>query len=262
MPAEKKAPRKKAAKTAPSPDRKLTAKEERFCLEYLVDLNGSAAARRAGFSARTAANTAYQLMRAPRIKARIDALKAERAKRVEFTADDAIKRMIAVVTADARKLTSHLIGPCRYCWGIDHRYQWKTEREWEDARAEAEDKGKKRLPTCEGGFGYRLSGEPNPDCPECSGLGHPYTRFADTSKLTGDEALLFEGVKQGRDGLQFLMPDRGRMFDRLADHLGIRNREAENSAAAAFQDMLGQLLGGAASKAPIAQTSSDDDGDA
>jgi len=50
---------------------KLTAKQMRFVVEYLVDLNGTQAAIRAGYSEKSAARIAYKLMLNPRIKAAI-----------------------------------------------------------------------------------------------------------------------------------------------------------------------------------------------
>jgi phage terminase small subunit len=49
------------------PLRPLTPKQHRFVNEYLVDLNATAACRRAGFSAKTANVQAFQLMKVPAI---------------------------------------------------------------------------------------------------------------------------------------------------------------------------------------------------
>ena len=65
----------------------MNARQQRFVEEYLVDLNASAAARRAGYSHKTAAVQAFDLLRNPKI---IDALAAKRAEvseRVAITTD-------------------------------------------------------------------------------------------------------------------------------------------------------------------------------
>ena len=49
----------------------LTAQQELFCEEYLTDLNGTQAAIRAGYSAKTAAATASRLLRNVNIQAHI-----------------------------------------------------------------------------------------------------------------------------------------------------------------------------------------------
>ena len=41
---------------------KLTAKQQRFCDEYLIDLNATQAAIRAGYSPKTAAQAAARLL--------------------------------------------------------------------------------------------------------------------------------------------------------------------------------------------------------
>jgi hypothetical protein len=73
----------------------------------------------------------------------------------------------------------------------------------------------------QGGFGYRRSARPNPDCPECDGHGIGYTWFADTTRLSPTATVLFEGVKETRDGLQIRMPDRTKALILLGKHLGL-----------------------------------------
>ena len=65
----------------------LTPRRERFCREYLVDLNGSKASIRAGYAAGSAHVTASRLLRNPKVAARISELQAETAKRLEVTVD-------------------------------------------------------------------------------------------------------------------------------------------------------------------------------
>jgi phage terminase small subunit len=55
--------------------------------EYLVDLNATLAAIRAGYSVRSAGAIGDENLEKPEIAAAIDAAKAERSERVEITAD-------------------------------------------------------------------------------------------------------------------------------------------------------------------------------
>lgn len=56
----------------------LTAKQKRFVREWLVDMNGTRAAVRAGYSEKSAANTASRLMKDPDVQAyRNELLKAK-----------------------------------------------------------------------------------------------------------------------------------------------------------------------------------------
>lgn len=65
----------------------LTSKQEAFCNEYMVDLNGAQAAIRAGYSADSAKEIASENLTKPNISERIIELKAERQARTEITAD-------------------------------------------------------------------------------------------------------------------------------------------------------------------------------
>jgi len=77
-------------------ENKLAAKRERFCQEYLVDLNGSAAARRAGYAARSAGVEACELLKLPEIKERIEQLMAERTVRTQITQDRVLHELAIV----------------------------------------------------------------------------------------------------------------------------------------------------------------------
>ena len=74
--------------------RELTAKQEFFCREYLRDLNGTQAAIRAGYSERSARRQATEHLSKPHIQARVQALMAKRAERVEVTVDGVVRNII------------------------------------------------------------------------------------------------------------------------------------------------------------------------
>ena len=65
----------------------LTARQEKFCEEYLIDLNASASARRAGYSPKTAFRAGQENMQKPAIQAAIQKAIAERSERTAITAD-------------------------------------------------------------------------------------------------------------------------------------------------------------------------------
>lgn len=71
----------------------LTPRQRRFCEEYLIDLNGAAAARRAGFSKATASEQAVRLLADVRVRAEVDRLKAERSQRTQVTADAVVSEI-------------------------------------------------------------------------------------------------------------------------------------------------------------------------
>ena len=78
----------------------LNAKQERFCEEYLVDLNATQAAIRAGYSDKTAKSQGSRLLTKADVSARVGELKAERAKRTEITADRVLRELARVAFVD------------------------------------------------------------------------------------------------------------------------------------------------------------------
>ena len=66
---------------------------ERFCQEYLIDLNQTKAAERAKYSKKTARSKASQLFTKVNIQERIAELKEERAKRMEVTQDRILEEL-------------------------------------------------------------------------------------------------------------------------------------------------------------------------
>lgn len=83
---------------------KLTAKQEMFCREYLIDLNGTQAAIRAGYSKRTARQAATENLAKPAVAARLKDLMAAREERTQVTSDDVLKILYEDATADLAEL--------------------------------------------------------------------------------------------------------------------------------------------------------------
>lgn len=72
---------------------KLSDKQEMFCREYLVDLNGTQAALRAGYAKSGASVQASRLLANDKIRARVQELKDERAKELDLDAFWVLKRL-------------------------------------------------------------------------------------------------------------------------------------------------------------------------
>lgn len=84
----------------------LTAKQARFVEEYLVDLNASAAARRAGYSQKTAEWIGPQLLTKSHVQEYLQSAQRERSARTGITADRVIAEIAKVAFADPRKVMS------------------------------------------------------------------------------------------------------------------------------------------------------------
>ena len=76
---------------------KLTQKQERFCQEYLLDLNATQAAIRAGYSKKTARSQGQRLLTNVDIAARIQELQAKWQERTEITQDWVLETLKANV---------------------------------------------------------------------------------------------------------------------------------------------------------------------
>ena len=76
---------------------KLTDKQTAFVREYLVDLNATQAAIRAGYSERTASRIGPQLLEKTWVRETIEKAQAKRAQRVEVTQDYVLSNLVEVV---------------------------------------------------------------------------------------------------------------------------------------------------------------------
>ena len=85
--------RKGSGKSKPKPQKKLTKKQECFCLEYIIDLNGTQAAIRAGYSQKTAGSIAEENLKKPEIKKEVQKHLDARRVRTEVKADDVIEEI-------------------------------------------------------------------------------------------------------------------------------------------------------------------------
>lgn len=82
----------------------MTPKQQRFVEEYLLDLNATQAAIRAGYSEKTANEQGSQLLRQAAIVAAITAAKAERSQRSRIDALWVLNRLAEEATADLADL--------------------------------------------------------------------------------------------------------------------------------------------------------------
>ena len=74
----------------------LTPKEYRLVTEYIIDLNKTAAAKRAGYSAKSANVVGGEALAKPRVAAAVRAAKAERSQRTGITADRVLQELAAI----------------------------------------------------------------------------------------------------------------------------------------------------------------------
>ena len=88
----------------------LTRRERLFVGEYLTDFNGTRAAIRAGYAARSAHVTASRVLRKAKVAAAVEAEKAARIERLRMDADEVLPRQLAIARGNLGDLAS---------WGPD-----------------------------------------------------------------------------------------------------------------------------------------------
>ncbi len=213
------------AKPAPGHDTSMTPGMLAFAIEYLRSFNGTAAymASHPGVTPRTAGVEAHRLLKNPKVRAYIEQHREKLALEVDFSREDVIRELVALVRADPNELTQMRHVSCDGCW-----------------------------PEQEGA--PPIWQEPNPECPQCQGDGIPRPWFADTRTLSPAARRLFSGVKTTKDGIQVLMRDQDGALDKLAKVFGayeLDNKQKAVPLAEAFAQFLGQLHQGADARLPI-----------
>ncbi len=117
----------------------MTPRQHLFCREYTVDLNATQAAVRAGYSANTANREGTRLLANPEVKAEVDRLLAERAGKVDLTAEWVLNRLRAEAeftgegsSHSARVRALELLGKRFGLFEERHRHEHLVELEVDD----------------------------------------------------------------------------------------------------------------------------------
>ena len=79
----------------------MTKKQKLFVEEYLIDLNATQAAIRAGYSSETAGSIGNENLKKPEIRARIDKAMANRSKRTGVNADRVVQELAKIAFVNA-----------------------------------------------------------------------------------------------------------------------------------------------------------------
>ncbi len=82
----------------------MTPRRARFVKEYLIDLNATKAAIRAGFSAKTAGSMGGQLLQNIEIQREIAKEQEKKAKKLDITSDRILRELALIAFADTTKV--------------------------------------------------------------------------------------------------------------------------------------------------------------
>ncbi len=203
----------------------LSAKQQKFVDEYLVDLNGAQAAIRAGYSPDTARFIGHENLTKPYIQLAIAEARKAQQERTQITADAVVRELAMIAFADARELAEVKTGCCRCCYGEGHKYQ-RTLLEMNSDRERWLDKGKDPSEFDEqGGIGFNPLLLPNSDCPNCGGDGQARTVLKDTRHLSPRAVALYAGAKQTKEGIEIKMHSKLDALEKLAKHVGLYEKD-------------------------------------
>lgn len=83
----------------------LSPRQQKFIAEYLVDLNATQAAIRAGYSAKTASVQAFDLLRKPAIASALESARTQHATNAGLSVERVLQEAMRLAFFDIRKLT-------------------------------------------------------------------------------------------------------------------------------------------------------------
>lgn len=213
-----------------TPQLGLSAKQQKFVDEYLVDLNGAQAAIRAGYSPNTARQMGTENLSKPYIQLAIAEARKAQQERTQISADRVVIEAWNQMTADARDLVEVFVGCCRFCHGEGFKWQ-RTVAEFNKDRERhliGQRTGKVHKEEDfdeQGGIGYSPLKPPHAGCPECCGAGAPRTVLKDTRTMSPQALALYAGAKMGKYGIEVQMHSKDAAMEKLFKHLGLYEKD-------------------------------------
>ena len=181
----------------------LTDKQKRFCEEYLIDLNATQAAIRAGYSSKTAEQTASRLLRNVKVQEYIAKRQKELSRSTEITQERVIKELALIAFSNNADYA--------------HVVEKKLQVEAGGALVDVLDKDGKPVM-------YRTV-EP-----------------VLTEELTEEQKRALAVIKKGRDGLEVKSCDKVKALELLGKHLGIFTDKIEANVNDTTKSELQELL--------------------
>lgn len=208
----------------------ISDQQAKFAEHVVSGESRTEAYRKSGYAGEGAVAwaAASRLLRNVKVSRYVHHLRNERQKRYAAELDDVIGQLTAIINADPNEISQYRRVNCRYCWGSDHKYQWRDIAEQLSAERKAESDGA-APPDTFGGIGFVDNADPNPECPRCNGEGVGEPFFADTRDLEGDARYLLQGVKLGKFGIEILTADKDSARKELARLILLRSTSERQS---------------------------------
>ena len=167
----------------------LTPKQQRFCDEYLIDLNATQGAIRAGYSKNTAVQTASRLLTNVKVQEYLQEKQKKREQRTEITQDMVLRELAIIAFSNAAD------------------YEKVVEKE----------------------FTQLVQGVETPMLDtEGKPVKYKTVEPVLTDELTEDQKKALAVIKKGRDGFEVKPYDKLRALEMLGRHLGMWDKKPEN----------------------------------
>ena len=166
----------------------VNKRQRQFCEEYLIDLNATQAAIRAGYKEKFAHTNAPKLLQNTTIKAKIDELMAARAKRTEISQDRVLKELAIIAFSNAAD----------YAAVVDEETYVEVDGNWIKL----------------------LDDDGNPVLKRT-------VKPVLTGCLTDEQKRALSVIKKGRDGFEVKPYDKVRALELLGKHLGMFQDKVE-----------------------------------
>ena len=203
----------------------LEPRQQRFVDEYLIDLNATQAAIRAGYSKKTAQEQSSRLLSNVMVSAAVEAARKMQQERTQIAADAVLREAWNIAIADVRELVQVKVGCCRHCYGEGFR-RHRTLAEYNHDREEFARKGGEAGEfEDQGGIGFNSLRRPNAECPECSGDGQARTVIMDTRDLSEQATAIYAGAKQTKYGIEVMLHSKDAALEKLFKHLGLYEKD-------------------------------------
>jgi phage terminase small subunit len=162
---------------------KLNDRQQKFCDEYLIDLNATQAAIRAGYSEKTAKSIGQRLLTYVDIQNYISERKQDRVERTEITQDMVLKELALIAFSKATDYASVV-----------------------EKTAYTQNKDGERVPMID------ANGKP---------ITFKTVEAVLTEELTEDQKRALASVKEGKNGIEVKPHDKVRALELLGKHMGM-----------------------------------------
>lgn len=181
----------------------LTDKQKRFCEEYLIDLNATQVAIRAGYSPKTAEQTASRLLRNVKVQEYIAKRQKELSRSTEITQERVIKELALIAFSNNAD----------YAHVVEKKLQVEAGGTLVDV----------------------LDKDGNP-------VMYRTVEPVLTEELTEEQKRALAVIKKGRDGLEVKSCDKVKALELLGKHLGIFTDKIEANVNDTTRSELQELL--------------------